>query len=820
MKGNQTGFDLTKSLGPTTRYAYLRGRFQKGSALRLAARQNAMVWLNGVYIGRTFERTHTEELRWRTFDLTPHLRSGENVIAVLAHHWGGADEVIPGVPPPGRFLVTVEGVDAVWHATPAVEFRPARRHNSLIGHEELRDLRLEPVGWREPGFDDSAWMPLSPCNLPDIECLPSPLRPLREELIFPVRILQQGRLRRGLFAVCEHPANRAEWQMMLELPVAQTLNFLLEIAVGDRLWVDDKELPLPVEPPFDWVRPIQPMPLQLSAGRHVLRGHCPRALRFGWRGLVPPGGDRTDWGVGKLDPELGPLAYEIGEDGHEQAILYEFPFNCTMLPRLDIVKASAGAKMELVYAERLSGQSGLLLPGAYTDRVILREGAQRWEVSFQYKSAGVMMVVADPSIQLGTVAAIYRRYDHDHVGEWQSNDARLNRIWEISRHTVEMGSQDFIVDGPWREQLLYIGDILVSHQAAYYLFSNAHEITEWAHQQFAQGQRPDGIFSPNQPDRPAPEYDRLLDQVILWPLELEQHRLYTGHEDFVRRLHPNVERLLEGFAVRFAKSDDPRLRELTGWNWVDHPGLEDGKPRSIRHDGIPTAINLLYLMALRTMPQFEALAARLEQRLRREHWNSTRQLFADCVVGGQPSQEVSLHVNLLAIEAGLNDDPDGVLTRAWNQPGVLQISGSYFRYHLLEVLHRLGRHQELLNEIRTWWGSMVDTGLTTLAENQFQNGDWGASVGHPWGATPCIHLVRAIAGLEPLEPGWRRVRCEPHLGDLQHLKVTVPTPFGAIRADFTRDNALVCGRINVPQGVEVVFPRAQDQATISVCQYP
>ena len=811
--------DLTETLGPTARTVYMRCHFTAATELRIAARQWALVWVNGVYLGRTFERTHTEELRWRTYDLKPHLRAEGNVIAVLAHHWGIAAEIIPGVPPPGLFLVAVAGVGGVWKIQSAAEYRPARRHNSLIGHEERRDLRLEPVGWREPGFDDRDWITASPRVRPDIRCLPSPLRALREEEILPARILRQGRLRRGLMAQCKRPANAEAWSMSLDLPSAQVLNFLVRSAVGDRLWVDDREVPLPVDPPFDWVRPMHSIPLHLAAGRHVLRGHCREDLRFGWRGLVPPGGDRTSWGPGQPDPSDAPMAYDIGDSGEEEAILYELPFNCTVLPRIDIEDATAGAELELVYAERLSGTPGLLLPAGYSDRAILRAGAQRWEISFQYKSAGILLLILRPNggfIRLGRVSAIYRRYDYDRSGEWACSDARMNRIWEISRHTVEMGSQDFIVDGPWREQLVYIGDCFVSHQAAYHLFANAHEITEWTLRQFAQGQRDDGLFAPNQPGRTTPQGDRLLDQVVLWPLMLEQHRLYTGHADFVQGLVPNVIRLLDGFNQRFGKPEDPRLRGLTGWNWVDHPGLVDGQPRRIRHDGLPTAINLLYLMALRTLPMYAARAERLATLLRQEHWDPERQVFCDCLVEGEPCPEVSLHVNLLAIEAGLVEDPAGLLDRTWKQPDVLQISGAYFRYHLLEILYRLGRQQELLDEIRDWWGRMVDDGLTSLAENQYQNGDWGASVGHPWGASPCIHLVRAIAGLEPLDAGWTRLRCDPRLGDLDWVRVAVPTPQGVIHAEWTRFGETVRGVITVPRGVKVDVPDSSLAACIRI----
>ncbi len=857
--------DVGSLLGLGANYAYLRRKVllpSSGSGeLRLAARQYAMVWVNGVYVGRTFERAHEDELRWRRFDLAPHLTAGENVIAVLVHRWLDQDSNAPGVAIVGQFLLAVGGqaggedLAEGWRLAEACEYRPARRHNTLIGHEELRDLRLEPAGWKRPGFDDSAWRPAVPLVPQGIRLALSPLRALREQQVVPSRIVRQGRLIPGMFATSPAPDRSIRWRLAVQTAQAQAYWFCLLWKMGDLLWLDGQEIPLPMEPPFHWTESVGPIRLNLTEGRHILEGQfrpdtAGRPLLLGWKHQIPAQGEiewfadaDQSWKAACDAPrpalDLVPLAYDIQDrpgaalmaDGtleitatgdEPTCVLLEFPANCTMLPQLEFADATAGAEVELVYAERLSQVEGLLLPApyAYTDRAILREGRQRWDISFQYKSARVLMVILRPRggmIRLQRVTAIYRRYDHVGTGRIESSDPRLDRIWEISRHTVEMASQDLMVDGPWREQLMYIGDILVAHPAAYLLFANAHEIAEWAHTLFAQGQRADGLFQPNQPCRVGPEQDRLLDQVVLWPIELEQHRTYTGRCEFVRELLPSMVRLMDGFDTLFGQSplQDPRLRGLTGWNWVDHPGLENGRSRSIRHEGIPTAINLLYVLALQSSVRLlraenciadaDRLQLRVEQLsrlLKQHHWDSGRQVFVDCVVDGKGSPEVSIHVNLLAIEAALADEPGELLDRTWNRPDVLQISGSFFRYHLFEVLHRLNRRPALLDEMRNWWGSMVDAGLTSLPEIMPVNGEWGSSVGHPWGATPCIHLVRSIAGLEPLEPGWKRVRCDPCLGDLDHLNITVPTPYGPIDASMSRTPEGVSVSIQAPREIQ------------------
>ena len=856
-------FTFSTSPAPTLRYGYARATVTLAhpdkAVIHLGAQQFARVWVNGVYLGRTYVRQHDEELRYETFSLSPHLRSGENVIAVLLHAWGVPDEDIPGVLPPHPVLFAatgkVGGYDfadpAIWRMAPATEFHPARRHNGLIGHEERRDLRDEPCGWMEPGFDDQGWQRPVIQDLPSVTFLPSPLRPLREEFVVPERIVTQGFLHDAVALQARPNGSEAQyWRIHFTLEAPRTLSFYYMHRFASCLWVDGEEQPFSIDPPFPWLELYRPVKLTLPAGEHIICGRLPPAgdfqqqvQAFGWA-ECPTGGDQIAWGntlngpftPGKVTPDLDhrPMFDQITPAEHcrlsregllnltvenaTYAVILEFSRSMTLLPCIEIEDATAGVELELVYSERLSEVEGLTFPATYTDRAILRKGHQTYEVSFQYKSARELMLIVRAKggrAIIRRVGAIYRHYDYDRVGQFACNDARLNQTWEICRHTMEFGSQDIIMDGPWREQLLYIGDNYVHNQACYHLFGN-HEIVEWQHTLYAQGQMPDGIFQPNQPCRTTPEHYRLLDQTILWPIQLEHHLRYTCRREFIRTMLPHVIKLMDGFQTLFARSDDPRLREVTGWNWVDHPGMEDGQARGIRHDGIPTAINILQLLALQSSIILlqdageSASAARLTERaeclrdkLRRHHWNAEGQAFADCVVNGHPSPEISIHVNLLAIEAGLADDPSGVLKRTWNQSGVLQMSGPFFRVHLFEVLHRLGRIPEMLAEMRELWGGFLDAGLTSLPENNPINGEYGSSVGHPWGASPAIYLVKSVAGLEPLTPGWNRTRFAPVLGDLQELQVTVPTPYGPIRAELEQAKGVVTGLLAVPSPIEL-----------------
>ena len=44
-------------------------------------------------------------------------------------------------------------------------------------------------------------------------------------------------------------------------------------------------------------------------------------------------------------------------------------------------------------------------------------------------------------------------------GSFTSDNATLNRIYEISRYTIRLCSNEFLTDTPWREQGQWLGDV-------------------------------------------------------------------------------------------------------------------------------------------------------------------------------------------------------------------------------------------------------------------------------------------------------------------------------------------------------------------------
>jgi len=79
-----------------------------------------------------------------------------------------------------------------------------------------------------------------------------------------------------------------------------------------------------------------------------------------------------------------------------------------------------------------------------------------------------------------------------------------------------------------------------------------------------------------------------------------------------------------------------------------------------------------------------------------------------------------------------------------------------------------------------------NTELLTLNQSDMWNSkykpnqDWN----HAWGAVPSNVIPRKLMVVEPLEPGFRKIRIKPQPSTLAHAELTPPTIRGSIKVSF------------------------------------
>jgi len=65
---------------------------------------------------------------------------------------------------------------------------------------------------------------------------------------------------------------------------------------------------------------------------------------------------------------------------------------------------------------------------------------------------------ASSAIKLNKVSAYLVIYPTERKGDFKCSDELLNKIYEISRYTVNLCMEDGFTDCPWRERSQWLGD--------------------------------------------------------------------------------------------------------------------------------------------------------------------------------------------------------------------------------------------------------------------------------------------------------------------------------------------------------------------------
>ena len=152
-----------------------------------------------------------------------------------------------------------------------------------------------------------------------------------------------------------------------------------------------------------------------------------------------------------------------------------------------------------------------------------------------------------------------------------------------------------------------------------------------------------------------------------------------------------------------------------------------------------------------------------------------------------------------------------ILKHVMQNPEVPAITTPYMRFYELAALCQLGLHNDVLSEIKAYWGGMLREGATTFWEkyNPEMKGDehltmygrpYGKSLCHAWGASPVYLLGRYYLGIEPTSPGYATWQAKPHLSGLDWMRGAVPTPFGPIRIKVTKHQVTLTTPLGIGPG--------------------
>ena len=497
-----------------------------------------------------------------------------------------------------------------------------------------------------------------------------------------------------------------------------------------------------------------------------------------------------------------------------------------------IVSGGRDARIRVTYAEALFDAEGRKghrdqIDGkeivGVTDELIADGGSHRalaplWFRTWRFLELHV--TTADAPLTIDRVEAHFTAFPLERRARFESPDADLQRIWDVSWRTVQLAAHETYVDAPYWEQLQYVGDTRIDALLSYVLAGD-DRLARQAIEHFDNSRTPEGLTQSRYPTL-EPQY--IPPYSLFFVDMVHDFWMYRGDRALVAARLPGTRAVLEWFLAR--QREDGLLGHLPYWVHGDTGTSLDNAIQD--PDGGSGLVTMQWIVTLRHAAALESAvgepwraerylaAAERAARAAARLWDDSRGLFADT-----PSRRSWGHpVNIAAIVAGVvpaaerERHLERVITIARHPagraadggrggPGQLEEIPSatfYFRFYLGRALEASGRGDAYL-ELLASWRSLLASGLTTWPEHP----DPSRSDCHAWSAHPALDLLRLVAGIRPDAPGFARVRIAPALNGLPGLAAVHPHPRGEIRVRYRVSGRELLASVDLPAGVDGVL---------------
>lgn len=744
------------------------------AVLRITATSRYRLYLNGELLGEGPPKSQPFLTYYDEYELgavvevdasagsvpaTARLQRGDNVLAVVVQHVGYDDdsrggllaELRPadGEAPGEPILVT----DELWKVERSRAWREDTYFcffNRVVPYQEHFDARRLDPRWLEARFDDSGWTDAA---------------------------IVRGRQ-------SDRPPQVAPWTRI----VARDIPFMTERRVYAAEVAEQVEITAAMnrqrsgDLSISLSQPGRPVELAtIDGAQALLSGEGETALACST--------------VHRTDPTAGI---------REPAVLLDFARILNAYVELD-VEGPTGAQIEIGYAERLhDGHFNNVIEGQFADAITLREGRTRWR-AFAWKAFRYLRLrvhSAFSPVVVHELAASETRYPFEERGRFETDDRELRDIFEICRRTVDLASNEYITDTPWREQGQWLGDVAAVTLGAIYACYGETRLARKFLRQSAATQYPTGFLG-NMTNTFSANWQGVLPDFSLWWLmAVRDYYRYSGEIDIVHELYPVAARLVEavlGYRNAEGLVEDMPYGVFIDWAHVDKRGTSAG-------------FNAIFAGALDAMRELakergdgwmerragearEAIAARFSQAF----WDETEGLFCDAVDAGVSSGRYSEQTNAAAIVFGLasQEQTRSIIDRLWahgdnflagTNNGVTE-ANPFFTAVVLKALSAAGRNDLALGLIRDRWGRrMVDLGSPSTHEEWSIHGSWRngseltpimRTLSHAWSAFPARWLIEYLAGVKIVWPGCRKMSVKPVIAPFDYV-VAFPTPEGEV----------------------------------------
>lgn len=517
-----------------------------------------------------------------------------------------------------------------------------------------------------------------------------------------------------------------------------------------------------------------------------------------------------------LKPSIGQADLNQGEYLNLNSTKDSFPgivldFGREIQGGLEIVttrsNSNPAGKVRIRFGESVSeamstvGEKGATNDHAMRDFEITLPWLGRLEVGNSgFRFVRIDLIDPEVKLEIKEISAISIYRDIPYLGSFKCNDERLNKIWLTGAYTVHLNMQDYLWDGIKRDRLVWLGDMHPELMTVNTVFGYNEVIPK--------------SLDLARDLTPLPNWMNGISSYSMWWIIIQRDwYYYQGNLDYLK----DQKDYLIGLLNQLSLSIDASGKEiLGGGRFLDWPSKSNDKAV---HAGLQS------LMVITFQAGYELCNIIGDRK--------TAEMCLLCVKKLKkhiPSMAGSKQAASLLSLSGLISPEQAC--KEIKKDGVHRMS-TFYGYYMLKALAKGGDYEEALNDIREYWGGMLDLGATTFWEDfdidWMKNAarideivpkgkvDVHANYGnycykgfrhsfcHGWASGPTSWLSQYVLGVNILKPGCREISIEPHLGDLQWVKGSFPTPYGIVKIEHKKQlDGTIKTTYEAPKGVKVI----------------
>jgi len=431
--------------------------------------------------------------------------------------------------------------------------------------------------------------------------------------------------------------------------------------------------------------------------------------------------------------------------------------------------------------EALSATDAMTLDRLTINRSAGKDSTMPLSKAFRY----INIVKESGNISYDDVSMLYEYADVKQRGSFTCNDEEINKILEVAKYTLELNTREFFIDGIKRDRWVWSGDALQSYLMNYYSYFDNPTVTRTI--QALRGKDP-----------VTAHINTIVDYTFYWFISVYDYYLYTGDKKFIEQIYPKMQTMMDYCLGR--RNKNGLIEGLSGdWTFIDWAA-------GLSKKGEISFEQMLFARSLETMSlcadiandktnaaDYKKLAADIKEKVFSIYWNDQKHALVHSRVDGKQTGNVTRYANMFGIFFNYFTEEQklAVKQHVLLNDSIQKITTPYMRFYELEALCAMGEQTYVLNQMKDYWGGMLNLGATSFWEeyNPAKKGTehlamygrkYGKSLCHAWGASPIYLLGKYYLGVSPTAPGYETYTVQPQLGGLQWMQGKVPTPNGDI----------------------------------------